>query len=73
MEPKLSDEAEAILVRLKMDVKDQLLTPEQFEFLRLALVLKESSGIAVRFLVGLGGVITFLLGVAAYLHLGESK
>jgi len=71
MEPKLSDEAEAILARLKTDVEARLLTPVQLEFLRQAILFKESWGIIKRFIIGLAGAITFVLGVAAYFHLGE--
>jgi hypothetical protein len=52
MEPKLTKQSEAILARLKKDVEKQLLTPEQFEFLRRAMLLQESFGILSRFIIG---------------------
>lgn len=51
MEPKLTKQSEAILARLKKDVEKQLLTPEQFEFLRKGMLLNESMGIIGRFII----------------------
>jgi len=57
MEPKLTKQSEAILARLKKDVEKQLLTPEQFEFLRKGMLLNESMGIIGRFVISLAAFI----------------
>jgi len=57
MEPKLTRQSELILVRLKKDVERQLLTPEQFDFLRKAMLLQESFRLVSRFIISLAGII----------------
>lgn len=63
MEPKLTRQSEAILSRLKKDVEKQLLTPEQFEFLRKAMLLSESLGIFQRFVIGLAGLLAAIVAI----------
>lgn len=52
MEPKLTKQSEAILTQLKKDLEKHLLTKEQYEFLRLGMVLQESLGVLSRFVIG---------------------
>ena len=53
MEPKLSKQNEVLLSHLKNG--NLILTQDQYELLRQALLLKESMGIASRFIVTLAG------------------
>lgn len=52
MEPRLTKQSEAILARLKLDMREHTLTKEQVEFLRKGMVLQESLGILARFVIG---------------------
>ena len=73
MEPKLTKQSEAILVRLKKDVEKQLLTLEQFEFLRKAMLLQESMGIFGRFIIGLAGIAAAFAALINYWPFGGSR
>ena len=67
MEPKLTKQSEAILARLKKDVEKHLLTPEQFEFLRKAMLLHESMGLLSRFVIWFAGFIGAAIAVMNFL------
>lgn len=61
MEPRLSKQSEILLAKLKKD--KQLLTLEQYEFLRKAMLLQESWGMVSRFVIGLAGFIGATIAV----------
>lgn len=71
MEPKLTKQSEAILARLKKDVEKHLLTPEQFEFLRKAMLLQESMGLVSRFVIWLAGFIGASIALLNFLPWGS--
>lgn len=61
MEPKLSKQNEVLLAHLKNG--NSLLTTEQYQLLRKALLLQESVGIFSRFIITLAGFIGAALAV----------
>lgn len=78
MEPKLSKQAQTILEQLTKDLEKRLLTPEQFEFIRISMLERESRALVRRFFISTAAVIGGLLsmiaaGIGIYNSLGGSR
>lgn len=56
MEPKLTRQSEAILTKLRDDVKKHLLTEDELAQLRKGLALVESVGVLGRFIITLAAI-----------------
>lgn len=65
MEPTLSKQAQTILAQLKKDLDKRLLTDDQYEYLRLAMLERESRAIVRRFIITTAGLISALSVILA--------